>query len=224
MDKTIRAFTDLAFKKTIPFCYSTLTKVRFNPTSNLRSGVTLADLSLDLTLALNLTMRSDPRISESDSQFRPAPAPFAAAIHAARWTLTPPSQPPSTASSLPMVPRHAPATFPTSGVHWGSKEQVGKKKMPGPSSIPQWLRHLQWSGRLDLNQRPLAPQASALPGCATPRCESIAVMPPRLGNVKVSDCRTTSAESLLAPARALGTLPGVGGASLQFRSGVERAF
>ncbi len=26
-----------------------------------------------------------------------------------------------------------------------------------------------WSGRLDLNQRPLAPQASALPGCATPR-------------------------------------------------------
>ena len=26
-----------------------------------------------------------------------------------------------------------------------------------------------WSGRLDLNQRPLTPQASALPGCATPR-------------------------------------------------------
>ncbi len=30
-------------------------------------------------------------------------------------------------------------------------------------------RHQVWSGRLDLNQRPLAPQASALPGCATPR-------------------------------------------------------
>ena len=30
-------------------------------------------------------------------------------------------------------------------------------------------RHSVWSGRLDLNQRPLAPQASALPGCATPR-------------------------------------------------------
>src|SRR4030095_9484950 len=26
-----------------------------------------------------------------------------------------------------------------------------------------------WSGRLDLNQRPPAPQAGALPGCATPR-------------------------------------------------------
>ena len=26
-----------------------------------------------------------------------------------------------------------------------------------------------WSGRADLNGRPLAPQASALPGCATPR-------------------------------------------------------
>jgi len=31
------------------------------------------------------------------------------------------------------------------------------------------IRGLQESGRLDLNQRPLAPQASALPGCATPR-------------------------------------------------------
>src|SRR5262245_28993392 len=30
------------------------------------------------------------------------------------------------------------------------------------------------SGRADLNGRPLAPQASALPGCATPRwCESV---------------------------------------------------
>ena len=28
---------------------------------------------------------------------------------------------------------------------------------------------LYWSGRLDLNQRPLSPQDSALPGCATPR-------------------------------------------------------
>ena len=27
----------------------------------------------------------------------------------------------------------------------------------------------KWSGRLDLNQRPLDPQSSALPGCATPR-------------------------------------------------------
>src|SRR5215831_14347806 len=92
-----------------------------------------------------------------------------------------------------------------------------------PGSDSSETATFEWSGRLDLNQRPLAPQASALPGCATPRCESIAVMPPRLGNVKVSARRTTSAELLLAPARALGTLPGVGGASLQFRSGVERA-
>ncbi len=28
---------------------------------------------------------------------------------------------------------------------------------------------LIWSGRKDLNLRPLAPHASALPGCATPR-------------------------------------------------------
>ena len=27
----------------------------------------------------------------------------------------------------------------------------------------------EWSGWLDSNQRPLAPKASALPGCATPR-------------------------------------------------------
>ena len=29
--------------------------------------------------------------------------------------------------------------------------------------------HESWSGRPDLNGRPLAPHASALPGCATPR-------------------------------------------------------
>src|SRR5207245_10735347 len=37
---------------------------------------------------------------------------------------------------------------------------------PGPAGLPS---SAVWSGRLDLNQRPLAPQASALPGCATPR-------------------------------------------------------
>src|SRR2546426_6620782 len=30
----------------------------------------------------------------------------------------------------------------------------------------------KWSGRLDLNQRPPAPKAGALPGCATPRYPS----------------------------------------------------
>ena len=28
---------------------------------------------------------------------------------------------------------------------------------------------IKWSGRLDLNQRPSAPKADALPDCATPR-------------------------------------------------------
>ena len=28
---------------------------------------------------------------------------------------------------------------------------------------------MEWSGRLDLNQRPLRPERSALPNCATPR-------------------------------------------------------
>ena len=31
------------------------------------------------------------------------------------------------------------------------------------------LRHFNWSGRQDLNLRPLRPERSALPGCATPR-------------------------------------------------------
>ncbi len=35
------------------------------------------------------------------------------------------------------------------------------------------LRHPVWSGWRDLNPRPLAPQASALPGCATPRMPAV---------------------------------------------------
>src|SRR5882672_11217739 len=44
-------------------------------------------------------------------------------------------------------------------------------KDEAPDRLPnrKKIRGLDWSGRLDLNQRPLAPQASALPGCATPR-------------------------------------------------------
>jgi hypothetical protein len=33
-----------------------------------------------------------------------------------------------------------------------------------------------WSGREDSNLRPLAPKASALPGCATPRLSGIMVI------------------------------------------------
>jgi len=38
-----------------------------------------------------------------------------------------------------------------------------------PIGNPMRIAAFRQSGRLDLNQRPLAPQASALPGCATPR-------------------------------------------------------
>jgi hypothetical protein len=34
------------------------------------------------------------------------------------------------------------------------------------------VQEKKWSGRLDLNQRPHAPQACALPGCATSRLSS----------------------------------------------------
>lgn len=39
-------------------------------------------------------------------------------------------------------------------------------KQPLPTSINPYKN---WSGRKDLNLRPLAPHASTLPGCATPR-------------------------------------------------------
>src|SRR5437763_3667669 len=41
--------------------------------------------------------------------------------------------------------------------------------MARPLTLSRRSGASRWSGRLDLNQRPLAPQASALPGCATPR-------------------------------------------------------
>jgi len=44
-----------------------------------------------------------------------------------------------------------------------------RKEGPEASEEPNNSGAFRWSGRLDLNQRPLAPQASALPGCATPR-------------------------------------------------------
>ena len=50
-------------------------------------------------------------------------------------------------------------------------QAVETAKSEGPEA-PAFARNLgafELSGRLDLNQRPLAPQASALPGCATPR-------------------------------------------------------
>src|SRR5207245_2480027 len=50
-----------------------------------------------------------------------------------------------------------------------SPPQPPKAEAPDRPGNSRKIKGLQWSGRLDLNQRPLAPQASALPGCATPR-------------------------------------------------------
>src|SRR5882724_6319524 len=66
----------------------------------------------------------------------------------------------------------------------GSMQKAAKKRTPERTLMPATRTNEKarpssvslgepgpfcWSGRLDLNQRPLAPQASALPGCATPR-------------------------------------------------------
>ena len=53
----------------------------------------------------------------------------------------------------------------------------------------------KWSGRLDSNQRPPAPKAGALPGCATPRLRWI-----------LCDIRASSTWSLAA-SRASGSTP-----------------
>ena len=38
-----------------------------------------------------------------------------------------------------------------------------------PKEVTLYGFNVNWSGRRDLNPRPLDPQSSALPGCATPR-------------------------------------------------------
>ncbi|GEM_PF-3632480 len=40
---------------------------------------------------------------------------------------------------------------------------------PRLEPVVLWVRNRGWSGRGDLNSRPLGPEPSALPGCATPR-------------------------------------------------------
>ena len=63
-----------------------------------------------------------------------------------------------------------------------------KNALVKPPTLPRNLRHIreirvrfslsrcttkEWSGRRDSNPRPSAPKADALPGCATPRFNSI---------------------------------------------------
>src|SRR3989442_14362007 len=54
---------------------------------------------------------------------------------------------------------------------WGMKEREMTAEIHPSSLIP----HANWSGREDLNLRPPAPKAGALPGCATPRLSSDSV-------------------------------------------------
>jgi hypothetical protein len=44
------------------------------------------------------------------------------------------------------------------------------------------IEEIDWSGRQDSNLRPLAPHASALPGCATPRPRGRMIAQMALGN------------------------------------------
>ena len=60
---------------------------------------------------------------------------------------------------------------------------TGKSKVPlvPETGLDRWnVRRRHWSGRLDLNQRPPAPKAGALPGCATPRLASIITISPSI--------------------------------------------
>ena len=55
-----------------------------------------------------------------------------------------------------------------------SKRKVAKRKVVKKTQVNLAKKltktiQIYWSGRLDLNQRPLAPEASALPNCATSR-------------------------------------------------------
>jgi len=66
----------------------------------------------------------------------------------------------------PVVPLRKIETFATNLL---PAARIPKAEAPDRAGNASKIRGLDWSGRLDLNQRPLAPQASALPGCATPR-------------------------------------------------------
>jgi hypothetical protein len=61
------------------------------------------------------------------------------------------------------------------------------------------IRHrLKWSGMLDSNQRPLAPKASALPGCANPRAGVVGFEPTSFSvNSRVRSPRLLYANKLI---------------------------
>ena len=55
------------------------------------------------------------------------------------------------------------------GLNWATFEKVEAKKIPENLICKDFQGFSISSGRLDSNQRPLAPHTSALPGCATTR-------------------------------------------------------
>ena len=57
-----------------------------------------------------------------------------------------------------------------------------RQLFPTFTSIATALR-VKWSGRVDLNHRPLGPEPSALPGCATPRGARVIRDLPRRGQI-----------------------------------------
>ena len=61
----------------------------------------------------------------------------------------------------------------------GSRTAFQKNKGPGGFLQGLCFREDSWSGREDLNLRPLGPEPSALPGCATPRIIPLVFVPSR---------------------------------------------
>src|SRR2546425_1766513 len=94
--------------------------------------------------------------------------PTVAAEHVPRVlaALSPEWRPLFATAPAPVVPLRKTSTFSTNLLPGAT---FPKDEAPDRLAFARKIRGLQWSGRLDLNQRPLAPQASALPGCATPR-------------------------------------------------------
>src|SRR5579872_7397222 len=96
----------------------------------------------------------------------------------------------------------APCPAPKGADETRARESIGKNRSDWPGERGKW------SGRLDLNQRPHAPQACALPGCATSR--------PAEGSRMQSGRRLRVQEQRRLPLRRF-TL------SLAFEDGQERA-
>jgi hypothetical protein len=73
-------------------------------------------------------------------------------------------RPPSSASI-----RHRMTRIPETNLHQSAPETLTHDET-SPFCNCKWLKLNEiWSGRGDLNARPPAPKAGALPGCATPR-------------------------------------------------------